>query len=62
LRPDEALTTSTSTAAAVFEQGAAKWSETLFFPVKYRDLSAGARLEIKAGGTLRTRTRTKIEA
>ena len=44
---DEPLTTATSTAAALFEEGSVNWSETLFFPLKYRDLSAGTRLEIR---------------
>jgi phosphatidylinositol 3-kinase len=31
----------------VLEEGRVNWSETVFFPLKYRDLPAGARVEIK---------------
>jgi phosphatidylinositol 3-kinase len=43
---DEPLTTPTCTAAGTFEQGTVVWGETLFFPIKYRDLSGNARLDI----------------
>ena len=43
----EPLTTALSTATALYEDGEVTWLETLFFPVKYRDLSASVRLEIR---------------
>lgn len=44
---NQPLTTAISTAAALYQDGSVDWSETLFFPLKYRDLSAEAWLEIK---------------
>jgi len=56
LTDEEPLTTSTSTATGEYEEGSVEWAETLFFPLKYRDLSARSRLELKvwdAGNILR---------
>ena len=43
---NQPLTTAISTTAALYQEGSVDWSETLFFPLKYRDLSAEAWLEI----------------
>ena len=57
---DEPLTTPTCTAAGTFEQGTVVWGETLFFPIKYRDLSGNARLDIKVWNARNIRRRELI--
>jgi len=47
LSDDEPLTSPSSTATGTYRDGSVEWSETLFFPLKYRDLSSDARLELK---------------
>jgi len=44
---DEPLTSEVSSSSAAFEDARGEWNETLFFPLKYRDVSADARLEVK---------------
>ena len=57
---DEPLTTPTCIAAGTFEQGTVVWGETLFFPIKYRDLSGNARLDIKVWNARNIRRRELI--
>ena len=57
---DEPLTTLTCTTAGTFEHGTVVWGETLFFPIKYRDLTGNARLDIKVWNARNIRRRELI--
>lgn len=57
---DEPLTTPTCTASGTFDQGVVVWGETIFFPIKYRDLSENARLNIKVWNARRIHKRELV--